>query len=270
MKNEMEEPQILYHYCSLEAFYGIIKSKSLWLSDAKSSNDAMEGELTTLMLDKLIENTPSIKGSALYPDFIKNYKLNGSIMAFITCFAKNGDRLSQWRGYANDGHGVAIGFNAKTFGIRNHLPHATSKFEDKSIGLQKVIYDEETQLERLREIVGDRLDELDQITKVLPLTTTRYLFKNPAFFEEEEWRILHLSYPNKNDNYKLIGAMDNLMFRQKQNDIVPYFNLPLKENSIVEIVLGPKNTMNKTKIKAFLSSNGFQNVEISYSKASYR
>lgn len=32
-------PSLLYHYCSMDAFYGIITSKSLWLMDVYSNND---------------------------------------------------------------------------------------------------------------------------------------------------------------------------------------------------------------------------------------
>jgi hypothetical protein len=30
---------------------------------------------------------------------------------FLTCFSENGDLLSQWRAYGNNGDGVAIGFD---------------------------------------------------------------------------------------------------------------------------------------------------------------
>ena len=33
--------------------------------------------------------------------------------SYITCFSRNGDLLSQWRAYGDDGRGVSIGFNSK-------------------------------------------------------------------------------------------------------------------------------------------------------------
>lgn len=37
-KNE----KILYHYCSVETFFNIIKNSCLWLSDIEKSNDYQE------------------------------------------------------------------------------------------------------------------------------------------------------------------------------------------------------------------------------------
>ena len=32
----------LYHYCSVQTFYNIIKNKSIWLSDLSRTNDSKE------------------------------------------------------------------------------------------------------------------------------------------------------------------------------------------------------------------------------------
>ena len=36
---------------------------------------------------------------------------------FVSCFSADGDVLSQWRAYADDGHGFAIGFAPAEFAI---------------------------------------------------------------------------------------------------------------------------------------------------------
>lgn len=38
----------------------------------------------------------------------------GDIATFVICFSENGDLLSQWRGYADNGRGVTIGFDYNT------------------------------------------------------------------------------------------------------------------------------------------------------------
>jgi len=43
-------------------------------------------------------------------DMLKYYVESSS---YITCFSRNGDLLSQWRAYGNDGKGVSIGFYSK-------------------------------------------------------------------------------------------------------------------------------------------------------------
>ena len=39
---ENKQPKTLYHYCSLQTFYDIIKNKSIWISDVEKSNDFLE------------------------------------------------------------------------------------------------------------------------------------------------------------------------------------------------------------------------------------
>lgn len=41
---------------------------------------------------------------------LKHYAESSS---YITCFSRNGDLLSQWRAYGDDGKAVSIGFNSK-------------------------------------------------------------------------------------------------------------------------------------------------------------
>lgn len=46
-----ESTYVVYHYCDLYAFLNIMRTKTLWLSDVKKSNDADEGKF---LLKKLL------------------------------------------------------------------------------------------------------------------------------------------------------------------------------------------------------------------------
>lgn len=37
-----ETPDVLYHYCSMNSFFNIIRNRSIWLSDVSKSNDKDE------------------------------------------------------------------------------------------------------------------------------------------------------------------------------------------------------------------------------------
>ncbi|WBA81420.1 DUF2971 domain-containing protein [Endozoicomonas sp. GU-1] len=69
--------------------------------------------------------------------------INRSI-PYLCSFSNNGDVLSQWRAYANDGKGLSIGFNKENLKIRQEFPctHVSSEY---SVGLLSVLYDEEKQ-----------------------------------------------------------------------------------------------------------------------------
>lgn len=129
--NDTKRPELVYHYCSLESFYLIIRNKTLRLSDITKSNDSMELMLPkddiVYILEDAYENveTQYLKKFMTVEEFRKhvkdnmnnyfNDKLRNSIF-FVMCFSgtQSGDLLSQWRGYADDGRGVAIGFDVDT------------------------------------------------------------------------------------------------------------------------------------------------------------
>lgn len=129
---------LIYYYCSIDTFISILSNCSLYVSDPTKMNDAEEFyQSTKLLKDKVIDNyfdqliemlsqrpptgwdsqdIKRINKDALIEYIrivdrtINNYP---NLSVFIVCFSKNKDLLSQWNKYADQGHGVAIGFNPK-------------------------------------------------------------------------------------------------------------------------------------------------------------
>ncbi|WP_346867458.1 DUF2971 domain-containing protein [Clostridium sp. UBA1353] len=109
-------------------FIAIISNKSLRLCDLSKTNDYMERKwILNNLEDSLIkafeknEIFINLKEDYCYDkgihnrlafilDMLKHY-VESSI--YITCFSRNGDLLSQWRAYGDNGKGVSIGFNSK-------------------------------------------------------------------------------------------------------------------------------------------------------------
>ena len=50
MNKEKRKLDVLYHYCSLQTFYNIMKKKSVWLSDLSKTNDSQE----LICLEKIV------------------------------------------------------------------------------------------------------------------------------------------------------------------------------------------------------------------------
>ena len=118
----------LYHYCRLETFLSIITNKTIRASDCNKTNDTEESRwISSLIIDSFlleIKSHPLFCSKYAIEDkliYIKNlissviegtfYENKRNMLTFITCFSEEGDLLSQWRGYANDGAGLSIGFN---------------------------------------------------------------------------------------------------------------------------------------------------------------
>lgn len=57
---------------------------------------------------------------------------------FAFCLSEEADLLSQWRGYADDGRGVCIGFKKEALEL-----YLKTKVENNSITLNKVLYSDD-------------------------------------------------------------------------------------------------------------------------------
>ncbi len=100
--------------------------------------------------------------------------------------------------------------------------------------------------------------------RVLLLFEKLFLLKTDAFREEREWRLI--SYLVKSGN-------DMCSFRALNDRIVPFREfelLELRNDSVVEVILGPKNTTPNYVMESLLKQSGFPNVKILRSKATYR
>ena len=139
--NSAEEvPKTLYHYCDVSAFYGILKSKEIWLSSAYFTNDYSEQKL---LIDKAVERLQATTNDddREYNDCLVVFLRNFTIPPYIACFSSESDLLSQWRAYCGDGKGFAIGFSVEA------LQRQIGVFETQriTVGLEDVFYETQKQ-----------------------------------------------------------------------------------------------------------------------------
>lgn len=265
----------LYHYCSISTFHSIVTGKKLWLTSIWDFNDYMEVEWVYKQL------WPEIKKN--YSDLIpaeaikliestieaEAYKFHSP---HLCCLSANSDLLSQWRGYADNGKGFAIGFNLNNFGIKGYIPFTIDDFEN-SIGVAPVVYDKQMGV-ILNACFPDKKPN-DIIYYLITLLRCSLILKNPSFKEENEWRIIFMPHV-KNDEIvntrppKLIGECYHIV----KNKLATHYELeiPTQGNCLNYIVIGPKNTSTVDEIYRFLKSNGFDILkeQIFKSKISYR
>jgi hypothetical protein len=201
-------PSTLYHYTTALGLLGIIQSNRLWASNARFLNDSSEIAYAVDVVREAITWVTKNYPVPLPSDF--SNQLGQDLAAFeaearvyVCCFCSAGDLLSQWRGYGAQGGGYAIGFDTKGLGDREvaNPPRPI---------LRRVVYDPETQ-QRLvrtwlqavcdvaaagREAEADARSKLRSRLNALISTFTMLLseflicFKNPAYVEEQEWRLI--------------------------------------------------------------------------------
>lgn len=286
--------EILYHYCSTAAFYSIVSSRALWLSSLSLSSDSAEGKLVASAIRRLAIKDELDKHAT--DRLLQSVAGVESVVdGFGFCLSEAGDLLSQWRGYAQDGTGVAIGFSKQYL---EKLAEASRHPESTGFTLQTVSYSEVEHEDHVRDtyakvrelidqgafkipgfrsLLDTRTDEeieaeAQQIRGVysrlsmtiLTLFSELFLLKSDAFVEEREWRLL--SY------YGRVKS-DTCLFRTSVTKLIPYRSFELKdldELPITEILLGPKHETPVQVVEDILRQAGFGEVTVKKSRATYR
>lgn len=284
---------LLYHYCSTETFHSIVKYGSIRLSSLSQANDTMEGRWVRGIFDQLCDehNLGSYTKERLleHLQMLRNF---ADGLAF--CLSGKPDILSQWRGYANDGRGFSVGFSSEYLVA---LRDKRKERDEASFGTVKVEYELEEQkkvvlpiflemkeiiargaLRMPRSILGSAGKTAEELAKeddeakkasndfslsLLGLLNHLYRIKNPAFAEEDEWRLL--SY--------LIGDDDECEFRTAADRIIPYREFHLEELDtppIEEVYLGPRNISQMDDVGRFLKRHGLKDCGVKRSSATYR
>ena len=273
--------ETVYHYCPVESFFSILSTKIIWLSNVNSMNDFHENiwadKFVIAELRKLIEVAGQESVNAAW-EIYQRSKPN----PFIFCLSGEPDILSQWRGYASDGTGIAIGINANSLTKNRHHPmHNITK--SMSLTLNQVVYNEKQQEKIIIDFFNsDLINSIKSRTLhpnnlqlcVQQLTGYAATFKNPAFSQEKEWRLIHtpmlMGREGGGHATEVIGSDYKLEQRVVNGEIRSYFEFPLPSDFLKEIWLGPKCRVNDLDLTLLLSNTGHTNTPILRSAASYR
>lgn len=269
-------PAVVYHYCSLSSFYNIVRSKTLRFMSAFYSNDFLEGKDILNILNQTIRNLP-------LSDYERKNIMDGVTLAqinisptYIISFSELQDNLGQWRGYADEGKGVAIGFQSKFFSSFSPSPHRYQiPLTDESCGFMKILYDDESKKAFINTIIQSMISAtpFEKNSSAIFLAHMACIFKHPSFTEEKEWRLVFLPFEHpsilqeKYENNKKINP--NIQYINRNNRIVPFYELNLTKDAFAHIILGPKNPSSEYDISNFLISNQLGNIPIYRSRAPY-
>jgi len=272
---------LIYHYCSTEIFLKILEKKTLHLTDREYLNDMSEADIINFFFDNpnntinrfdLLQLKCKFQTSVNLPDVETIYDVIKS-KVYVTCFSEKADLLSQWRGYADDGKGIAIGFDKSELGIQEITPNNPPKEKDgsDSIGLIKIEYlDEYKFFNTLKKTFEDT--EISNEKRAEDLLKLSYRMKFECFKEEDEWRIIYT--PNLQDYEVQHGINKTIEFKAgpEGDSIKPYFTYPFQKQSIKKVVLGPKNYTRQDDLKYFFRSCGLnpEEIDVENSQIPYR
>lgn len=273
-----ERPGIIYHYTTTNGLIGILESNELWATDLNYMNDASE----LIYARELIAEVIAAKLTATVDPILMTFyeravrmQEPGSRGFYGVCFCEDGDLLSQWRAYGDRGGGYAIGLHAAEIGLGSEPP----------LCIRKTVYDPIRQRD-LVEVTLDRTEHvLMELTRDVPaeagdsiipivlhflddhLSEYTYTFKNEAFREEQEWRVVLPILPyERNESRRL------MRFRNSAGMLAPYILMNVSPTAgvntgripIARIVFGPTvdRRLTREALKDLLAKHGFPHVEV--------
>ena len=209
----------LFHYTTVEGLKGIIESNTLWATSAYHLNDSSEIEygcklVSDTINEWLIANHQQQPNGLTLPLLVLKHlrtffedpvsRVSRHVGIYVSCFCENGNLLSQWRAYGQAG-GYSIGL------LSSELELAMCAPGFFATRLLKVNYDRKQQYARIHSVLRDFIEVVeDQTLYTIPNERPALLeflsqletyllelvmdeivaFKNPAFEQEREWRIV--------------------------------------------------------------------------------
>jgi len=249
-------------------------------------NDNME---IKWYLNRLNDEKCSLKGTVglrpfyylPYEELIDALNSKGQNSVYISCFSKEPDMLSQWRAYAEDGKGVSIGFNLDKLKKADNLL------------IREVIYTDNVVCDDTESDVECVADTIDLVIREHGITvreeqTEAFLhelipelvkYKNPAFVEEKEIRLIYCDdmkfeeiidrYGGFQEKFKSVKLEHD--FRTVGSDsITEFVKLDFCVSDIEEICIGPKCLLSKYDIKNIVKNLLDIEINIIESRSSYR
>lgn len=270
------ESKILYHYTSLRTFYEIIRNKEFRLFDITKSNDPLEGIFLINAIKKAYLNM--YKNSELtkqqyhiahrsFFDFESEIYTGGrlNVVYAAMSFCEPEHELSLWRGYGDNGKGIAVGIS---FDILKKIADDIENMEFK-----KITYLSDKEIENIaksfwndifahkifgtEKCIGRIKDEL------LKQYEESYFIKHDANKDENEYRLLYRAAERKNCMIPFLmeEIPQKVDFHVLDDDIKLFYSLELFQHGksiINNIKIGPLCKADNLYINMFMKKNDVQ------------
>lgn len=263
----------IYHYCSPETFLVICRRPSVRACDINKMNDHLEFQWGFAVLQDAVKLFRSDATDDFCDRILSGVEFRRSTaLPIIACFSTDGDVLSQWRAYAADGGGFSIGFDL-------------TSIEEITNNVYPVVYDRGDQLEFLKQHLSS-LYEVQKTKKKKELdiffnyaTTFLYgdlcFYKNPAFAEEKEVRLIYLMQIVSDGCLKVVDPDDisenSINYFIRDANLIAYCDFTLEgDDCVLDVIRGPRNPNSALEVEGAVSCGPLRGVTVGSSKASYR
>jgi hypothetical protein len=272
------QPDLIYHYTSVEGLFGVVQSGQLWLSDYSYLNDTRELSHGADLIGEVAAEFLSSESRPQAADLLQHWVKDLQAPVHRVCvasFSAAGDSLSQWRAYGP----IAIGFEPRDISL--HAYRANLRPVEYQRDRQRALV--ELHLHHMREaylfdLHEERLERIEDVYHNTDrLVELIAFFKDPAFAGEEEYRLAFIEHP---DLMPSLGQSSSVKrFRVTRGRIIPYVlsdelepvlsgGRPL---AIREVVLGPGSDATLERgVREFLAHSKMGEVVVKRSRVPYR
>ena len=281
-------PATIYHYTNDLGLRGILETGRLWLSDIFSLNDPSELRHGFSHLVKILDTKAKggpRESQLVAEDFTRflHDGLDKSAHFFVLSFSSIDDDLGQWRAYADNGRGYALGFDGKALeeafikasGVRiQNFSTFKVKYDDAElIALHERLIESMWHLISLPHDKSVPRDAINPYMKNLFVKLTMYalsaalLFKHRGYKNEEEFRFLQV--------FKADETPPELMQRFRSDEVVKYREFDWRRTAagaLKQIIVGPAADRHKGKRFAedCLAAFNYGKVPVTHSAIPYR
>jgi hypothetical protein len=270
-------PPFLYHYGRASTLQKVLESGCIWATEGRFLNDTTELRHASHVAIDYLRKRWGTEPDWLLPALLRAVRGDAeqrTRLMFVASFSRDGDSLSQWRAYADDGAGFSLGFDPSAL-------HASTTPVGEQLTepvLDRCIYSKRAQRGALEDCIpqqiaaGIRFVANGGDTKTARLEVTRSvlvsvgllgcILKQSGFREEREWRILVMAHK---------GLQSALEFRDTKFGPAPYVKVPLGTPlPLARVVLGPRtNPAVERTVRLMLDRHG-STASITRSRVSYR
>ena len=252
MSLESATQSMLYHYTSEPGLTGILKEKKIWATKLLDFKDEKELEFKVNALKLFVswfqERKQNGFGNPIWMSCLINL-LNHQIYGknsedpplFVVCFTKDGDSAFHWNEYGDNGKGFALGLSHEAVQEQFHLAKVIYKQDELEVKFQELW----NSFNSKQPSAEATLEFFNQ------LMATAIAYKDEEFSKELEYRCF-ATFPNDSGS----NSMANVRSRNNGDRSISFMLWPdedLDPGLVLEIVLGPKNTLTGSIVSEMLT-----------------
>jgi len=257
------ETQTIYHYTGVASALAIIETGHFWFAERAHLNDTLELQyglrIGHEMFDAALKSAGPTVPQGAADHLMGEIKLGLAEFGYwVASFSQEGDDLSQWRSYADEGTGVCLGFSVQELDMRQFASPIPATFNFLRFPVQ---YDEAELRKRLKPYIDLGIKLLRDVNlPSMPSYSQRYgrallyerdllqammsgvylhamMHKHKAYQHEREYRLILNAY-----RLKIEPAPEHKV-RARNGEIVSYLDLPIPNwkfsRTLTHINVGP-------------------------------